>query len=251
MILYFSGTGNSKHLARIIGEKTGESLIDIAELLDKGTTNIRLAPAERLGFVFPVHFWGLPVIVKDFIKTLHIGGYNGQYVFMATSYGMVCGNPYGQLSAFLDRKGIKVNAAFCVRMVDVWTPIFDLSDKGKTLRATQKAIPKMEETGKCVKEKLVTRQKKMPLSGLANLVHKLFYTDCRDTKAFHVTENCIGCGKCAKDCPTKAIALQEGKPHWVKSQCTMCLRCLHHCPAFAIQYGNFTQRHGQFSNPYV
>ncbi|MBR5776598.1 MAG: ferredoxin, partial [Bacteroidaceae bacterium] len=67
MILHFSGTGNSKHLATLIAEATGERLLDMAALMDKGTTFICLEKDEMLGWVFPVHFWGLPALVRDFI----------------------------------------------------------------------------------------------------------------------------------------------------------------------------------------
>lgn len=73
----------------------------------------------------------------------------------------------------------------------------------------------------------------------------------RLTAKLRVEGGCIGCGLCAKKCPVQAIEMRDGKPVWVKDKCVMCLGCMHRCPKFAIQYGENTQRHGQYTNPNV
>jgi ferredoxin len=46
-------------------------------------------------------------------------------------------------------------------------------------------------------------------------------------------EKCIGCGICAKNCPTQNIKIEDGKA--VSSdKCTMCYRCVNHCPKQAM-----------------
>ena len=51
------------------------------------------------------------------------------------------------------------------------------------------------------------------------------------------SEKCVGCGACAKVCPTGCIALEGGKA--VRNAqagfgCNACLACMHACPAHAI-----------------
>ena len=77
------------------------------------------------------------------------------------------------------------------------------------------------------------------------------YNTKRRTSNFRVEDSCIGCGLCAEKCPMQAIEMRDKKPIWVKAQCALCLGCLHRCPKFAIQYGNKTKRHGQYTNPKV
>ena len=52
-------------------------------------------------------------------------------------------------------------------------------------------------------------------------------------KSFHIGEQCIGCGRCEKNCPKKNIDHKEKK---YANKCMMCTRCIHNCPVNAIDY---------------
>lgn len=47
-------------------------------------------------------------------------------------------------------------------------------------------------------------------------------------------ESCVGCGKCAGNCPQLAIVMKDGCPQINKDSCINCYRCIHHCPALAL-----------------
>lgn len=42
---------------------------------------------------------------------------------------------------------------------------------------------------------------------------------------------CVGCGACAKVCPSHALAMKDGKPVLNKENCTLCGKCENFCPA--------------------
>ena len=44
-------------------------------------------------------------------------------------------------------------------------------------------------------------------------------------------ENCIGCGACARHCPSSAINMVEGRPSVNEARCLGCGACEYYCPA--------------------
>lgn len=44
-------------------------------------------------------------------------------------------------------------------------------------------------------------------------------------------DNCIGCGNCARHCPSEAIQMVDGKPAVNESRCLGCGACEYYCPA--------------------
>ena len=68
------------------------------------------------------------------------------------------------------------------------------------------------------------------------MILNMYYKRFMPAKPFHVSEDCIHCGKCAASCPLNNITLQDGKPVWGDS-CTHCMACINLCPKQAIEYG--------------
>ena len=53
-------------------------------------------------------------------------------------------------------------------------------------------------------------------------------------KGFQITDSCIGCGKCQRGCPQKAIT--PGTPYLIRQEhCLHCGRCEVNCPVHAIE----------------
>lgn len=53
-------------------------------------------------------------------------------------------------------------------------------------------------------------------------------------KTFIANYNCNDCGLCVKQCPTRSIILNDGRPYW-KFTCESCMRCMNYCPQRAIE----------------
>ncbi|MDY6915100.1 MAG: 4Fe-4S binding protein, partial [Candidatus Cloacimonadota bacterium] len=58
-------------------------------------------------------------------------------------------------------------------------------------------------------------------------------------KYFHaikiVEENCTGCTKCVRVCPTEALRVRNGKVQLDSSRCVDCGKCVRACRFNAIQ----------------
>ena len=80
-IYYFSGTGNSLHVARELQKRIPETkLIPIVSLLNK--ENIKTG-ADTVGFVFPIHLAMIPWPVMEFLSKLDLN--SGEYIFAAVT----------------------------------------------------------------------------------------------------------------------------------------------------------------------
>ena len=243
MIFYFSATGNSRHVAKKIADTLGENAINITDCLKKDFFNFLADKSEKIGFVFPVYNFGLPITVVDFIEKLNLQ-YSDNCVFTVATCGGFSGGASKIAKDMLGKKGIEVSSQFSVIMPDTWTPAYDVSDEKKNAKINAKADKKIDSIIRKIK---ACRQgnfdsRRIPFG------EKFYggYESLRHTSSLSVEENCIGCGLCAKECPVNAIEIQSGKPVWVKEKCAMCLGCLHRCPEFAIQRGNKTKEHGQY-----
>lgn len=247
MVYFFSGTGNSQHVAHEIAAALHEEVASITDCMKKRQFSPTIKEGESVGIVCATHFWGLPALVEEFLKKVEIPW--GHYVYLVATYGTTTGQIGHFAKKTLSKRDISLDASFSVKMPDVWTPIFNLSDKEKADRQNKKADEELLQVISRIqqREKGNFMRHRIPL--LLSFVYHLTYGSQRKTSHFHVESSCAGCGQCARNCPVEAIYISDGKPMWTKDQCTMCLHCLHSCPKFAIQYGSQTRKHGQYLHP--
>lgn len=244
MIVYFSATGNSRHIAEAIAEEFD----DIAVSIEDGKSNFTLSAGEKFGIITPVYWWQLPLPMREYLKELTLK--NASYTYLIVTYGTTPGCCGEDARKILKKRGIDLSASFSIRMPDNFTPIFDLSDPIKVKTELLLSEAQMSSVIRRIKTMDTGDNTDYKTPYAVRLVMDPMYNYERNTKHFYVENSCIGCGICEKNCPVKAIEIVDGKPVWIKKQCALCLRCLHHCPKFAIQFTQgFSKKHGQYIYP--
>lgn len=253
MVLYFSATGNSEYVASRIAEATNDDLINITKCLKDSVLEFDLYKGERIGIVVPTYCWGLPPVVMDFLKAVKFNTVGRHYTYIVATCGGSTGIVDRQAAVILKDKGMPLHASFGVRMVDNYTVAFNVKNHKKNLQVLAQAEPFIDEIIRLVTCKASGNYNKIKgfVAG-AYALQTVYQKDLpRKTKRFKADNKCIGCGKCAKECPCSAIEMVDGKPVWVKEACTQCFRCIHRCPMYSISYGAGTKRNGQYINPRV
>ena len=66
MVLYFTGTGNSRYIAQRIAEALGDELLSLNDRIKAGEPSL-VTFDERLVIVTPTYAWRIPRIVRDWL----------------------------------------------------------------------------------------------------------------------------------------------------------------------------------------
>ncbi|KNF08973.1 4Fe-4S ferredoxin, iron-sulfur binding domain protein [Gottschalkia purinilytica] len=255
MIFYFTGTGNSLHIAKEIGKYNEENISSIASIMNsgKGTYEHILKESESIGFVFPVYAWGPPKIVLDFIDILKLENYNDNYIFAVATCGDNTGNTLKLLEKQLKNRKLNLDSGFSIRMPNNYLLMFDVDDKTSEHNKLKDAEKLLEDINKVIEERkknVFIDINKFSDGFYSKLIYPLFNKFAlNNTKKFHVNDKCTTCGLCESICVVNSIKV-NGKPTW-NDKCVQCMGCINWCPVNAIQYGKSTEKKGRYTNPNV
>ena len=294
MIFYFSGTGNTKWAASKLASATHEDLISIAPYMRADDSSHTLAEPfilkenERLGFVFPVHGWRVPKLVREFIGKMKVqreepdaernsasaeskassdaernsaSARNQPFAYCVCTAGDSIGLTIENLNEVISQNpslqalGItEVKSSYSLIMPEsyVGLPFMDVDPKEKEIRKKSKSAQELAVICEEIfdRKEGVNRLVKGPIPWFFTKIVGGFFENVLITdKRFHVEKDkCVKCGICANVCPVGDIKGGHGEyPEWLHHKdCLTCFTCYHHCPHHAIEFGNQTQKKGQY-----
>ena len=93
MIFYFSGTGNSRFIAKRIQEKTGDEMYSLNEAIKQKKFFSGKTP-ETAVFVVPAYAWRIPEIVETWIRKSKFD------IGMKAYFVMTCGDGIGNAAKY-------------------------------------------------------------------------------------------------------------------------------------------------------
>lgn len=235
MVLYFSGTGNSRYAAQRIADALGDGLLCMNDRIKVGDTS-HVKTDEHLVIVTPTYAWRIPRLVENWLRQTELSGAKQAW------FVMTCGSEIGNAA--------KYNRALCLKkqltymgtaqivMPENYIAMFNAPQAEEARQIVAKAEPDIDRAASAIASGQAFPPPRNNLYDrfMSGPVNPIFYSFCVKTKAFAAGDTCTGCGQCAKLCPTNNIAIQNGRPVW-GGDCTHCMACICHCPVEAIEYG--------------
>lgn len=246
MIIWFSGNGNSRLVAREMARRLGDSEISLTEIeggLPKGE--------ERIVWVFPVYSWGIPPVVLAFMRRVEMPDNACHYLVVT------CGDDIGytdrQWAEEMRKRGIEPKGEFSVTMPNTYVllPGMDTDPATVELRKLSAASGRIGEIAGAIEsgETVAPDVVRGAMPGLkSKVLYPLFVKYMMSPRPFHSTDGCTGCGSCVKACPLRNITMRENRPVWGRN-CALCLGCYHACPHHAVAYGRRTGGKHQYKAP--
>ncbi len=228
-ILYFSATGNSLSIAKLLGGK----LKSIPQLERAGEYEIT---DDVIGIVSPVYNHTLPLIVRRFLSKTKL---KADYIFGILTYGFTSGTSAKKLANALIANGNLLHYAANLLMADTYLPVFKMEKE--IAKLPKKDVNVRFEK---IRQDIGNRRCYVPQKNLfvrllsslisrrmesANGISAINLTDSR----FLVSENCSRCRTCARVCPASNITMKT-KPVF-SHHCESCFACIHNCPTGALQ----------------
>jgi flavodoxin len=246
MILYFSGTGNSRHAAQIIQSITGDEIVSMNDLVKTGNSQ-PLESQKPFVFVCPIYAWRIPRVVEKFIRGHDFAGSTKAY-FIFT-----CGDSAGNAGRYTEKlcteKGFESLGFASVVMPENYVAMYNVPNKEQAEVKIQNAIPEIRVLAEEIKAGRVLKEIKHGLGGRiqSSIINPIFYLFFVKAKGFYSTDVCTHCGQCARLCSLNNVALVDGVPKW-GSVCTHCMACICSCPSGAIEYAKKTRGQPRYYN---
>ena len=248
LLYFYTGTGNSLWVARLLAQELKD--VTLVPIVSESTC-AEAGEAEGIGFVFPVHMWGVPSRIVDFIHRFYPSP--TRYCFaVAVNAGQVV-HSLPQIRDLLNARGITLSAGFSVIMPSNYIPWGGPGSREEQHLHFDQARHKIREIAEIVRNQESPAIEKGPLWQhiLFTPLNRLLIGRIPSMdRSFWVDEKCDGCLLCERICPAHNIHIQNDRPFWLH-RCEQCFACLQWCPQEAIQFGKNTPKYERYHHPEV
>ena len=238
-ILYFTSTGNNLYISK----KLGGELFSIPQLMKNNDFNVE---DDVVGIVFPVYFATSPKMIRKFLEKVNIVC---NYLFLICSYGSDGDqNAFRIMIKTLKKKGLNVNYANSVLMVDNFLPVFDMA-KEKAIKNDSdidKQIELIKNDIESRKNYILSKKHFTDVPFIEKVLEKTM------TSKYHIIvgEDCINCKICKMVCPQANVTLTEDGPI-IGDNCEFCFGCVHHCKQKVLSVNDELNSDERYINPHI
>ena len=187
---------------------------------------------DRVGIGYPVHAMDAPRIVMDFIKALPPGRYP-YFLFKSAGSRSLGGGSSRKVRLALANKGWKLCHEEVYQMP---ANMMGSPSLHRVERMVEDTRQRVEASVSEILDGVRVLLPDTPVRRFASMLNIVQSYGCRQaSSSWQVSEACTMCGKCARECPTGNISIQDGRLVFDGS-CVLCLRCWWNCPVKALSH---------------
>lgn len=242
MILYFSGTGNSRFIAHELGKQLKDEVVAINTYLKEGKKGT-FESSNSYVFVTPCYMSRMPMKVEKFLFDATFKGNNNAY-FVFTA-GQAVGNAGKYCKKLCVEQNLLYKGIQAVEMPANYVVMYDVLDKKQASKAAKKALPAIEKIADLIRNGNELDNQGLNGHKMFSALAPVFTSTMAKAKSFYAEDTCISCNKCKELCPLNNISYRQGKPVWGEN-CMHCMACISACPTQAIQYGKRTKNKNRY-----
>ncbi|MDD5806971.1 MAG: EFR1 family ferrodoxin [Eggerthellales bacterium] len=245
MILYFTGSGNSKFVADLIAHVVGDQTLSLNEAIKSGKP-LSVTSDKPYVIVTPIYAFDLPHVVMRAVSEATLSGSGEAYVVVTC--GDRSANAHRSARRLIEGKGMTYLGFYDVVMPDNTVTMFDMPDAATAQAKIREALPGLvEAAGKIAKGEPVSGACKGP--GFLTSINGMMIKRMENAKGWGTTEACTSCGTCVKVCPVNNLSLDDAGKVIFAGSCVSCYSCIHHCPTNAMHIQGKTEKRGQYRAP--
>ena len=234
MVLYYTGTGNSKYVAEKLADALGEETLNLFDRIRNKDYSVIHSDSPWI-VVTPTYAWQIPHIVRDYLKLAALEG--SKTVYFVLTCGDSVGNAVHYAEKIADAKGFFFKGLEKVVMPENYLAMFPTPNDAAARDTIEKASAQITRIADMINRGVAFEGSVSPLDRvLSSAANASFYAMGITDSNFVVTGICTSCGLCETLCPMMNISMDQGRPKW-NGNCTHCMACICHCPVQAIEYG--------------
>ena len=247
MILYFTGTGNSKYVAVELAKRLDDTIVSLNDVL-KHSLAKKFSSQKPFVVVAPIYAWRFPKVIEDLVEQSELEG--SKEIYFVATMGSETGKTEKYMKKLCDKKGLTFKGLAGIPLPSNYIISGPVGSAEEIESCFVAAQPKIDDVVCAIRNGDMVRYiDSCKFSSIkSGIVHNMFTKYSLTSDGFVVSEECIGCGKCADFCPANNIQMEDKKPVFQKA-CINCYGCINRCPKAAINIKGKTENNGRYMCP--
>ncbi len=240
IMLYFSGTGNSRYIAlrfAQIMKREYREAFEVHSIEEECDFQSMMHNNAVIGFCYPIYGSSLPKIMRRFVTRYRESLKDKKLILFCTQL-VFSGDGARAFSELLKDVSYEVVLAEHFNMPNSICniPFFNIRNGDELRGILIKAERRLDRACKALHENKRRLRGFNAFSHLLGLSQRPMFQKAEESASDQVAVDetvCSRCAKCVRECPAKNLYIENGRIK-ARGDCTLCYRCVNHCPNQAI-----------------